>query len=96
MKRTSADFRQEGPRLGNQYEEDTFLQDLLARLLPDAFLQRVRPDLVSDRFGYVMISSIHPRFNVCVQRDFLGLHCTIAGSVWTSCGHRRTNFGAGG
>ncbi|CAO3586820.1 unnamed protein product [Absidia cylindrospora] len=38
-------FRQEPPRLGNQYDEDPVLQNILKRLLPDTVMQEIEPDL---------------------------------------------------
>jgi len=43
------DFIQDPPRLGNAYVEDAYLQSLLQRLLGDAVLAEVTPDLT--RFG---------------------------------------------
>ncbi len=42
-------FVQEGPRLGNQYLEDSALRDLLKRLLPQEVLSEIEDDLI--RFG---------------------------------------------
>jgi len=42
-------FFQDGPTLGNQYQEDDLLRSLLARRLPQAVLEEISPDL--ERFG---------------------------------------------
>jgi len=38
-------FIQTPPRLGNQYEDDTFLRSYLRRVLPSAMLQEIEPEL---------------------------------------------------
>lgn len=42
-------FTQEGPRIGNQYDEDAVLQGFLKRKLPSEVLRSIEPDL--QRFG---------------------------------------------
>lgn len=49
MSQSSKDFRQSQPHLGNQYEEDSFLQCLLHRLIPNEIMKMIEPDLF--RFG---------------------------------------------
>jgi hypothetical protein len=46
-------FLQDPPRLGNQYEEDTPLREVLQRLLPEDVLQSIEPDL--QRFGWRVV-----------------------------------------
>ncbi|CAO3629604.1 unnamed protein product [Cunninghamella blakesleeana] len=38
-------FRQEPPSIGNQYEEDLVLQNILKRILPTKVMQEIEPDL---------------------------------------------------
>ncbi len=73
-------FQQDGPVLGNQYDDDALLRSCLRRLLPAAVLQAIEPDLA--RFGARVVGDLQamavqaeeqpPRL---VQYDAWGRRC---------------------
>ena len=42
-----SDFFQQMPKLGNEFEDDAFLNDYLASYLPDEILAEIKPDLIN-------------------------------------------------